>query len=63
MKNETELNNSDLNCTVNIINSVMVESAKLCVPRKKKTYKTPPKFRVRSPAIQNAVQKEKSSFS
>ena len=57
LKNEIELNNSDLNSTVNIINSVMVESTELCVPRKMKTCKEPPKFRVRSPA--NALRNKK----
>ena len=36
----------------------MVESAKLCVPRKKKTCKKPPTFSVKSSAIQNAVRKK-----
>ena len=51
----------DLNEKVNKINSVLVESAKSCVPPIKKKQRKP-KLKVMTPTIQSAIQGEKLAF-
>ena len=51
----------DLNEKVNKINSVLVESAKSCVPPIKKKQRKP-KLKVMTPTIQSAIHEKKLAF-